>query len=138
MRAAQRFSVETTPTLRDQIRPFVTEVKPAIRELAPAGKPFGTTVKGFRDTLKPLNYGFNEFAYDPAGELNQSYLFYVAWLNHNLNATYSTQDAEGPIRRGLVLLSCNTADLANGFAGGRPFLRTLLQVTRAPTKDEAC
>jgi phospholipid/cholesterol/gamma-HCH transport system substrate-binding protein len=138
MRAVQRFSLATLPAMRDQVRPFVSEVKPAVREFAPAGKPFGTTVTGFRDTIKPLNYGFNEFAYDPPGELNQSYLFHTAWLNHNLNATYLTQDAEGPIRRGVILLSCNTADLANGFAGGRPFLRTLLQVTRAPTEDEAC
>ena len=137
LRASQRFFAGTEDTVAARLRPFAREVAPTVHKLAPAAKPFSETVAGLRDTLKPLNHGFNELAYNPPG-LSEGYLFYLPWLNHNLNAGYLTQDAGGPLRRALVMLSCNTAGLANGFANGRPFLRSLLSLTRAPTPAQAC
>jgi phospholipid/cholesterol/gamma-HCH transport system substrate-binding protein len=112
-------------------------VAPPLRTVRSAAKPFAKTVQSFRDTLKPLNYGFNELAYDPPGSA-QGYLFYLPWLNHDLNTGYLLQDAAGPLRRGMVMLTCQTASLANGFANGRPFLRTLLQLTNIPSNSEIC
>jgi hypothetical protein len=38
--------------------------------------------------------------------------------------------------RSLVLISCTGADLGYGAAGIKPFLKTLLQVTNVPRKEE--
>ena len=35
-------------------------------------------------------------AYNPPGSGEEGYLFCLAWLNHNFNSIYITQDAEGP------------------------------------------
>jgi phospholipid/cholesterol/gamma-HCH transport system substrate-binding protein len=137
LRSAQRFFRQTRAPLRDQIRPFIPQAIPTLKETVNAAKPFAKTVRGFRDTLKPLNYGFNELAYNPGGTYRKSYLFYLAWLNHLFNAGY-LEDGGGPLRRGLVMLSCNSATLASGFAGTDAFLKTVLQVTRIPSSQEIC
>ena len=137
LRSAQRFFRQTKAPLRDQVRPFLPQAIPTLKEVVPAAKPFAKTVRGFRDTLKPLNFGFNQLAYNPGGTYGKSYLFYLAWLNHLFNATY-LQDAEGPLRRGLVMLSCNSANLAFGASGTNAFLKTLLQVTSVPTNSDIC
>lgn len=138
LRRLQQFFTETTPVINGQITPFARQIVPPLHTLRLAAKPFKNTVQGFRDTLKPLNYGFNELAYDPPGASAQSNLFYLPWLNHNLNSGYLLQDAAGPLRRGTILLTCQTAGLANGFANGRPFLRALLQLTNIPTTGQVC
>ena len=137
LRRLQTFFTETGPLLDQQITPFARQVAPPLRTVRSAAKPFAKTVQSFRDTLKPLNYGFNELAYDPPGSA-QGYLFYLPWLNHDLNTGYLLQDAAGPLRRGTVMLTCQTATLANGFANGRPFLRALLQLTNIPSNSEIC
>jgi phospholipid/cholesterol/gamma-HCH transport system substrate-binding protein len=129
---------KTAAPLRDQIRPFTRQVRPTLRTVSKFAQPLATTVGRFGQALGGLNYGLNELAYNPPGASHQSYLFYVPWLNHDLNATYLTQDAGGPLRRGLVLLSCNTASLADGFALARPFLKTLQQATNVPMHEEIC
>jgi phospholipid/cholesterol/gamma-HCH transport system substrate-binding protein len=138
LRRLQQFFTATTPLLDQKITPFARQVAPPLHTVRVAAKPFRNTVQGFRDTLKPLNYGFNELAYDPPGDAAQSYLFYLPWLNHNLNSGYLLKDAAGPLRRGTILLTCHTAGLANGFANGRPFLRALLQLTNIPTTGQIC
>jgi phospholipid/cholesterol/gamma-HCH transport system substrate-binding protein len=136
LRRLQTFFTDTGPVFSGQITPFTHQINPPLDTVRQAAKPFAKTVAGFRDTLKPLNYGFNELAAKPSS--GQSYLFYLPWLNHDLNAGYGLQDAAGPLRRGTVLLTCQTATLANGFANGRPFLRTLLQLTNIPTVGQIC
>lgn len=137
LRRLQTFFTETGPVLDQQITPFARQVAPPLRTVRSTAKPFAKTVQSFRDTLKPLNYGFNELAYDPPGS-TQGFLFYLPWLSHDLNAGYLLQDAAGPLRRGMVMLTCQTAGLANGFANGRPFLDALLQLTNIPSNSEIC
>ena len=76
-------------------------------------------------------------AYNP-GARKPGYLFYLPWLNHDLNATYQLGDATGPLRRGILLLSCNSASLAGGFVLTRPYLHTIFQATNVPTGKEIC
>ena len=40
------------------------------------------------------------------------------------------------MQRGLVLISCNGTRLGYGFAGVRPFIKTLLQGARVPEPTE--
>jgi len=127
--ATKRFFSETTGPIRDQIRPFTRQIRPPLNHLSQGSDDFATTVRGFGNSLGGLNSLFNELAYKPQGK--ESFLFYLPWLNHNTNATY-LQDAQGPVRRGLVLLTCNGAALGFGFAEARPFLRTVLQAANIP------
>lgn len=41
-------------------------------------------------------------------------MFYLAWLNHVTNSLFATQDAEGPIRRGVLLVECADLPGVNG------------------------
>lgn len=130
---------ETTPVIRDQIRPFTRQVMPVMKEAQRGSPALRKTVWYFGDTAGEFNNLFNLLAYNP-GEQNPGYLFYLPWMNHAMNANYSTVDAAGPVRRALVLASCNTAHLANALTGrtastglvSHPFLLTLLQSTNFP------
>jgi phospholipid/cholesterol/gamma-HCH transport system substrate-binding protein len=136
-RASQEFFASTTEPIRAQIRPFAREVQRPVRHLKQAAAPLAATTKGLGDSLAELNNLFNGLAYNPPGS-EEGYLFWLAWLNHNTNNIFLTQDAHGPLRRGLVLQSCNTADLAEGFASTRPFIRTLQQVTNVASAEQIC
>jgi phospholipid/cholesterol/gamma-HCH transport system substrate-binding protein len=128
--ATERLFRETTVPIRDQVRPFTRQIRPVLTHLSQGSSDFETSVRGFGNSLLGLNAFFNTLAYKPKGK--ESYLFYLPWLNHNTNSTY-LQDALGPMRRGLILLTCNGTTLAKGFAAARPFLRTVLQAANVPT-----
>ncbi|HEX7059219.1 MAG TPA: MlaD family protein [Solirubrobacterales bacterium] len=128
--ATKRFFAETTAPIRDQIRPFTRQIRPVLTHLSQGSSDLSTSVKGFGNSLGGLNTALNVLAYNPSGS-KESGLFYLGWLNHDLNSTY-LQDAEGPVRRGLVLLTCNGSVLGFGFANAKPFLKTVLQAANIP------
>ena len=64
-------------------------------------------------SFKVVNLLLDTLAYNPPGK-EEGYLFWVAWANHLGNQLFTTQDAHGPIRRGLFV-----TDLP-GRAGARP------------------
>lgn len=136
-RAARGFFTQTVDPIRDQIRPFSRQVAPPVRHLRQAAAPLAETTTGLGRSFADLNRLFNALAYNPPGG-EEGYLFWLAWLNHNTNNVFLTQDANGPLRRGLVLQSCQTATLAEALAEDRRFLRTLQQVTNVPPADEIC
>ena len=80
-----------------------------------------------------VNRLLNEAAYNPPGANDEGFLFWQAWVNHAGNSLFSTPDAHGPIRRGLVVLS-----LPDGAAAGRglqanPPLGTLIGLLNSPS-----
>jgi phospholipid/cholesterol/gamma-HCH transport system substrate-binding protein len=133
LRANQRFFVDTLAPIRDQIRPFTRQIRPTVRHASQTAAPFAKTVKGFGGGIGALNYGFNELAYKPKSQ--QGYLFYLPWLNHDLNATYMEQSGSGALRRSIIMLSCNSATLTEGAVTVKPFLHTLQQATNVPTNS---
>ncbi len=126
---------ETTAPIRDQIRPFTREIRPVLTHANEGSSQFSRSVRSFGNALGGFNSFLNTLAYKPPGS-KQSVLFYLPWLNHNFNASFNLQDAGGPVLRSLVLISCTGADLGYGLAGIKPFLKTLLQVTNVPRKEE--
>lgn len=145
-RATERLFAQTTAPIRDQIRPFTREIRPVLTHGAEASVPFGKTVRNFGNSLRSFNTFFNELAYKPKGS-QQSYLFYVPWVNHDFNAAFNLQDAGGPALRGLVEISCTGADLGYGIAENqanglnvsgqsRPYLQTLLEMISLPRAAE--
>lgn len=138
-RATEKLFAETTAPIRDQIRPFTREVRPLLTHSAEAAEPFEQTVRSFGNSLGGFNAFLNELTYKPKGK--QSFLFYLPWLNHNFNSSFSLQDAGGPLLRGLALIPCSAAELGYGLAGARtalnkPYLQTLLETLNIPRQSE--
>lgn len=131
---------ETVAPIRDQIRPFTTEVRPPIRQLADISGPLRAATADLVTAFGELNAFFNGLAFDPApGDASEeSTLFWLSWLNHNQNDAFTLQDGMGPLRRGLVLQSCQTAILAEITAAVKPLLKTLLQLSRIPPANDIC
>lgn len=139
-RSLERLFNQTTEPIRDQIRPFTREVRPVLTHAAEAAKPFEKTVRSFGNSLGGFNSFLNELSYKPKGS-RESFLFYLPWLNHDFNAAFNLEDANGPILRGVVLISCTGSDLGYQFgvdqtSRGRPYLQTLLETLGVPRKTE--
>lgn len=111
--AARPFLRDTTPIIQNQLRPFTQVATPVVQQLRPAASEFADATPGFTTTFRVLNAFLNGLAYNPSGP-SEGYLFYLAWLNHVSNSIFSAQDAEGPIRRGVLMTSCSALTGVNG------------------------
>jgi phospholipid/cholesterol/gamma-HCH transport system substrate-binding protein len=131
LRALRPLFQQTAGPIENQIRPFTTQVRSPVTHIAQISQGLGTATPGLKTGFTDLNLGLNALAYNPPGA-DEGFLFYVPWLNHNLNANYLLQDAYGPIRRGILLVSCSTAFTADGTLLAEPYLRLLYQLTGAP------
>lgn len=127
----------TYEPLRDQLRPFSRQVRKPVKHLRGAGKALEVATPALRGGFTELNGLLNMLAYNPPGS-EEGYLFWGSWLNHTSNAMFFTQDANGPLRHGMIVLSCFTANIAEQIGEQRPFLKTLLEATRLPTSEEIC
>jgi phospholipid/cholesterol/gamma-HCH transport system substrate-binding protein len=145
-KANEQLFKQTTGPIRDQIRPFTRQVRPVLTHLNEGSADLNTSVRGFGNSLGGLNSLLNELAYNPKGK-GESFLFYLPWLNHNINASYNLTDAGGPIGRGLVMLTCNASYLGysltqptkladGGFSQLKPYLRTLIEGVGLPSPEE--
>jgi phospholipid/cholesterol/gamma-HCH transport system substrate-binding protein len=129
LRQAQPFFEQTTGPIRNQIRPFARSVQPTVADLTRASKSLGEASPPLASAFGHLNALLNALAYNPPGSAEEGYLFWTSWLNHTGNSIFLTQDGEGPLRRGIVMLSCTTARGAFFIANNQPFLRTVQQLT---------
>jgi phospholipid/cholesterol/gamma-HCH transport system substrate-binding protein len=129
------FFSQTAGPIRNQIRPFTRAVQEPFRHVEQAAGPLDQASKSLESGLSELNDVFNALAFNPDGG-QESYLFWAAWLNHNLNAVSFVQDANGPIPRGLVMVTCATSGLATNVAGRDPTYETLLDLNRVPRVPE--
>ena len=132
LRALRPLFQQTAGPIENQIRPFTTEVRSPVTHVAQISQGLGVATPGLKTGFTDLNLGLNALAYNPQQANDQGFLFYVPWLNHDLNGNYLLQDAYGPIRRGILLVSCSTAFTADGTLLAEPYLRLLYQITGAP------
>ena len=134
-RATERFFRQTTGPIRDQIRPFTRQIRPVVQHTKQGAAPLEKSVRGFGNSLGAFNSFLNELAFKPKGK--ESFLFYLPWLGHNLNAGYNLIDAHGAVQRSQVMITCNGAFLAYAATGqGKPYLQTILQAIRVPRAGE--
>jgi phospholipid/cholesterol/gamma-HCH transport system substrate-binding protein len=127
---------ETTIPIKTQIRPFARASQKPLKHISQASQPLAETTTSLTKGFNDLNLLFNALAYNPPGASDEGYLFWLSWLNHNTNAVFFTQDAGGPLRHGLVQLSCATSGTAQAIAFSDPFLHTLQDLSRVPLPDE--
>jgi phospholipid/cholesterol/gamma-HCH transport system substrate-binding protein len=135
LRRTRPFLRQTVAPIRDQIRPFSHRVQPPVKHLAQGAEPLGKSTQNLAGAFGDLNPLLNALAFNPVGD-DEGYLFWLTWLNHDTNGLFFTQDADGPLRRGIVLQSCSTAQLAESVASLYPFLRTVQQITNVATSAE--
>jgi phospholipid/cholesterol/gamma-HCH transport system substrate-binding protein len=135
LRANQRLFEQTTAPIREQIRPFTRQIRPVLTHAKQGSADFSKSVRGFGNALGAFNSFLNELAYEPKGR-KQSYLFYLPWANHNINATFNLDDPGGPVGRSLLMISCNGAELANGAAAARAYIQTILRGSNVPRQGE--
>jgi phospholipid/cholesterol/gamma-HCH transport system substrate-binding protein len=127
---------ETVGPIQHQIRPFARASQKPLKHLGQAAKPLLTTSKGLTKSFGELNRLVNALAYNPPGSSQEGYLFWLAWLNHDTNAVFFTQDAGGPLRHGLVMNDCSTAGAAFAAASLDANLKTLSQLSGVPTTNQ--
>ena len=132
LRSLRPLFQQTAGPIENQIRPFTKQVASPVTHVAQISQGLGVSTPGLKTGFTDLNLGLNALAYNPQQSDDQGYLFYVPWLNHTLNADYTLQDAYGPLRRGIVLVSCSTALIAENTLLGEPHLRALYQLTATP------
>jgi phospholipid/cholesterol/gamma-HCH transport system substrate-binding protein len=136
LRKQRPFLRETTPIIRDQVRPFARDVQPTVRDLKAATKDLAPVAPRLERSFKVLNKFFNTLAYDPPN--GDSYLFWSAWAAHSGALLANTQDAHGPLIRGIVLLTCGDYETLQFIVDGNPQLGLLTKLANFPPERTTC
>jgi phospholipid/cholesterol/gamma-HCH transport system substrate-binding protein len=138
LRQTRPFLHETTPVIKDEIRPFVRASRPAVNELRPAMHDLSALTPDLLTTFKVVNRLLNTLAYNPPGDTEEGFLFWASWVNHLGPAVFSNQDAQGPIRRGLVVVGCQSLQILENIVLGNPQLGLLTQLLETPDRADVC
>ena len=137
LRGSRNLFKNTAVPIRDQIRPFVRDTFPTVKHLRQATENLDGVIPPLKTGFTRLNEGLNALAFNPGG-IDESFLFFIPWLNHNTNSQFLVQDAHGGLRRGIVLQSCATIRVATPVVSIRPLLKTVVQATNLPTIADVC
>jgi phospholipid/cholesterol/gamma-HCH transport system substrate-binding protein len=106
------FLSETTPVLRERIRPFVRDARPWTADLRTAAVQGAKAAPDLRRSLREANRFFNIGAFNPGGAESldglgvteqrarqEGLLYWLAWTAQNGVSLFNTADAQGPWRR---------------------------------------
>jgi phospholipid/cholesterol/gamma-HCH transport system substrate-binding protein len=106
----------TIGPVKEDIRPFVRNAREPVRNLRPAAQNLVGAMPRLTTVGNKLNKLFNMAAYNPNGSegpgapgRDEGYLYWLGWLAHVGNSTFSSQDAHGVYRHVFLLLTCETA-----------------------------
>lgn len=135
LRDVQPFVRDTTPIIHNQLRPFARDSLPVLRQLQPTAHDLAQVIPDLNKTFVVVNYLLNELAFNPPAP-DHSFLFWNSWIAHNGNAVFATQDAHGPIRHGLFMVSCSSLGVLQSVAKASPQLGTLISLLNLPS--QAC
>ena len=105
----------SAPIVQSEIRPFVVAARPLVRNLQPAAVNLAAATPGLTKTFDVVNHFVNMLGYNP-GDTEHGYLWWLAWLDHNVRTLFSIQDANGDFRPLFLQASCATyAQLVNSL-----------------------
>jgi phospholipid/cholesterol/gamma-HCH transport system substrate-binding protein len=127
----------TAPIIRDEIRPFARPARSPVRELRRSAERLAPTTNRLVTVFSVLNNLFDTLAYNPPGN-EEGYLFWTAWANHNAPFVFNTQDAHGPIRRGMFLADCGSLQAVESLVSSLPQLELLFELLNAPASEAIC
>jgi phospholipid/cholesterol/gamma-HCH transport system substrate-binding protein len=138
LRQTRPFLRETTPVIRDEIRPFVRASRPLVNDLRPAARDLADVAPALVTSFKVVNALLNTLAYNPPGDTEEGFLFWASWVNHLGPAVFAMQDGHGPIRRGLVVVGCQSLQILENIVLGNPQLGVLTQLLETPDRADVC
>ncbi len=134
MRRCKPLAKQTTPVLERQLEPFASDpkIRSLLSTLAPAAASLAKAAPALSSSFGVLNQLVNELTYQqPGGE--PSYLYWGAWLAHDLDSLTSLQDADGALVQGQFLASCPSLNLLElALQPGTPSLTPILDMLNAP------
>jgi phospholipid/cholesterol/gamma-HCH transport system substrate-binding protein len=133
--ASRSLFKQSTPIFKNQLRPFAREILPVVNQLEPSIKELGEAFPGLASSFSVFNELFNELAYNP-GPNQGGFLFFLGWVNHDLDSVLSTADAHGPLGRTLVYLNCEVLPLLKGAGEVNATVRLLVALFNPPTGEE--
>lgn len=119
------FATEAAPIVRDAIRPFTRDAQPLVERLRPAASNLAKATPDLTGTFTVLNHLFNMIGFNPNGSegptvasRDEGFLFWIAWLNHDGAALFSSSDANGPFRPVTFSAPCSTLKQIANEEGG--------------------
>lgn len=132
LKASRPLFHDTTPVIKNELRPFSTAIQPLARTLAAGAPKLKTTIPALSSSISVLNTLFNELAHSPGGG-QQSYLFWGSWLAHIADSLVSSQDANGAVLQGLFSGTCDELNFfENQLEPGSQPLGVILDLLNAP------
>ena len=137
LRDVRPFLRDTEPIIRRQLRPFARSAQDEVRLLRGTAQDLAPTTPRLVRSLRVVNDLLNTLAFNPEGP-EEGYLFWASWLNHVGASLFSTQDAHGPIRRGIVLASCSSLGVLDQIGETNPSLQLLIDLLNAPRQSAVC
>jgi phospholipid/cholesterol/gamma-HCH transport system substrate-binding protein len=137
LRATRPFLHDTTPIIKNHLRPFARIARQPVRDLRKAASDLGPLTPKLTRVFTVVNSLLNTLAYNPPGP-EEGFLFWNAWVNHDAASIFSTQDAHGPIRRGVIVASCLSLGLLESIVATNDQLKVLSDLLRAPSSADAC
>ncbi len=136
--ASRSFFRATTPVIRERVRPFVRAAIPAFTALKPAARDLGRATPHLNSSLQVINGLLNTLTYNPPGEQDEGFLFWLTWFNHTSASTFRAQDAHGPLRRGTFLINCFMLPVLKAVEDNSPQLGVLVKLLNAPRAEDTC
>jgi phospholipid/cholesterol/gamma-HCH transport system substrate-binding protein len=110
-----------TPVIKNRLRPLVRAARPVIPPLRGAANKLSGATPKLTSVTHEINRLGNMAAYNPNGAnppgspgRDEGYLYWAAWLGHNGNLVFDSQDANGLFRR--IYLTASCADIHNLLA----------------------
>jgi phospholipid/cholesterol/gamma-HCH transport system substrate-binding protein len=131
--ATRKLAIETTPIIKNEIRPFAREILPTINLVAPDTKEISESFPKLATSFGVFNEFFNELANNP-GKNQGGFLFFLDWANHNLNSVLSSADANGVLGRTLVYFNCKIAPILTSVATVNPNVNLLVGLLNPPDR----
>jgi phospholipid/cholesterol/gamma-HCH transport system substrate-binding protein len=135
MRAVIPVLRDTPPIIKNQLSPFATATKPVLDTLVPATKDLLPLTASLTTTFNVFDEVLNALAYNPSSK-QAGFLFYAAWASHNLNSVLSSQDANGPFGRSLLLQDCKSRGLLGSAAKSNSTVRLLVDLWNPPSQAQ--
>jgi phospholipid/cholesterol/gamma-HCH transport system substrate-binding protein len=121
--SVRQLADSVTPVIQNRIRPFVRAARPDLPPLNVAAKRYSKASPKLTTLAKEINRLGNMAAYNPHGAQgcpggscdqpagkparDEGYLYWAAWLGHNGDSVFSSQDANGLYRRIYFTASCS-------------------------------
>ncbi len=132
--ALTALAIPGAPIVQNQIRPFVVAARPVVRNLRPAAVNLAAATPNLTKVFGVLNNFGNMLGYNP-GNTEHGYLWWLAWLDHDVRSLFSVQDANGDFRPLFLQASC--ASLAQ-IANSSPLSEVVMNLTPILTSSNLC